>query len=451
MVKGIQFFCGTFLMLMFILFSAVAGYGQGYDYYGEGIKLNVNEDGSNYIRFITWHQMWTRFSENNTGSTRLEQDAPESFDFGLRRARFMAYAQLTDRFLIMTHFGTNNQTALAGGLNGQNGQRAPFFMHDAWAEYTVFKEYLNIGGGLHYWNGLSRMSKASTLNFLTMDAPIFNWPTFDETDQFVRRIGLFAKGRVGNVVYNFSLTDPFKTNLDKVIARDEALYSPYNDSKVIDGYVSYEFFEAERNLLPFTVGTYLGDMKVFNIGAGFLHNSEAMWYESVATNGVTVDTSFADMRLFSVDAFLDLPLTDDRRGGAITAYAVAYFYDMGPNYVRYIGVMNPADGGGPNRGNAVPTIGTGSIFYTQFGYTLPRKSDKVILQPYAAFSHARLEGLVDEANKIVPVNVVDIGGNILFAGHHAKLTLNYRNRPDFTDVLNVVRRNELVLQTMIYF
>jgi hypothetical protein len=35
---------------------------------------------------------------------------------------------------------------------------------------------LNYGGGLHYYMGLSRATMASTLNFLTIDAPIFNWP-----------------------------------------------------------------------------------------------------------------------------------------------------------------------------------------------------------------------------------------------------------------------------------
>jgi hypothetical protein len=33
-----------------------------------------------------------------------------------------------------------------------------------------------MGGGLHYYMGLSRATMASTLNFLTIDAPIFNWP-----------------------------------------------------------------------------------------------------------------------------------------------------------------------------------------------------------------------------------------------------------------------------------
>jgi hypothetical protein len=43
--------------------------------------------------------------------------------------------------------------------------------------------------------GLSR-TMASTLNFLTIDAPIFNWPLMKTP--FARQMGLFAKGKYGN-------------------------------------------------------------------------------------------------------------------------------------------------------------------------------------------------------------------------------------------------------------
>jgi hypothetical protein len=39
---------------------------------------------------------------------------------------------------------------------------------------------------------------ASTLNFLTIDAPIFNWPLIENSDQFARQMGLFAKENTVN-------------------------------------------------------------------------------------------------------------------------------------------------------------------------------------------------------------------------------------------------------------
>ena len=51
------------------------------------------------------------------------------------------------------------------------------YMHDVWTEFMLVPKKLYIGTGLHYWNGVSRMANASTLNFMTLDAPIFNWYT----------------------------------------------------------------------------------------------------------------------------------------------------------------------------------------------------------------------------------------------------------------------------------
>ena len=66
-------------------------------------------------------------------------------------------------------------------------------MHDAWTEYAIIPSKLHIGTGLHYWNGVSRMASASTLNFMTLDAPIHNWFNIEATDQFARQLGIYAK------------------------------------------------------------------------------------------------------------------------------------------------------------------------------------------------------------------------------------------------------------------
>jgi hypothetical protein len=46
--------------------------------------------------------------------------------------------------------------------------------------------------------------------------------------------------------------------------------------------------------------------------------------------------------------------------------------------------------------------------------------------------------------------VLDLGANLLLEGHHSKLTLNYRSRPDFTNPDNLKYRPEITLQAMIY-
>jgi len=433
------------LLLSIFLLSSNLSFSQGYSEYNGGLKVKLDEPGDKYFRFVTWHQVWLRYNQNNEGSTRVGQAQEATTDVGLRRSRFLMYAQLDKRFLILTHFGINNQNAMSGGYLGADGKKPQLYVHDAWVDYTVFSKYLHIGGGLHYWNGLSRLTNASTLNLLTMDAPILNWPTIEAIDQFARKLGIFAKGKFGKLAYQVAVNDPFETNTDNTIALDRANYNPGNVSKVIEGYFQYEFWDAESNLLPYRVGTYLGSKKVFNVGAGFFNNNDAMW--STNNDG---DTVLSNINLFSVDAFLDMPL---KKGGAITAYAAAYFNDFGPNNVRNIGILNPADASTISaslRGNSLPTMGTGTSLYTQVGYMLPKKNDKLIFQPYAAFIYSDFEGLKNSAGEQVPVTVFDLGLNTFFAGHHSKLTLNYRHRPDFTDIDNLSYKAEITLQAMVY-
>lgn len=424
-------------------------FAQGSTEYGSGIKLSLNEEGTKYIRFITWHQVWIRYNEHNSGSIRNFEQVDNTLDFGLRRSRFLTYSQISPRFLVLLHFGINNQNAVSGGLNaGVDGKKPQLFIHDAWTEYKIIDKYLAVGAGLHYWNGISRLSNASTLNFLTVDAPIFNWATIDAIDQFARMLGVYAKGKVGKLDYRVAVNDPFLTNTSQTLT-PAANYNPRNNSKVYQGYFNYQFLEQESNLLPYMVGTYLGSKKVFNIGAGFLHNEDGVWRAEPTAFGQ--DTVQADIDLFGVDAFLDMPLNKER-GTALTAYAVYYNYDFGRNNVRNIGIMNPATGGGGLRGNALPTIGTGDIVYGQAGYLLPKDliTEKVRLQPYTAFSYGSLDGVRDSSGDKVPVKVLDVGANILLEGHHSKLTLNWRNRPDFTNPNDLKYRPEITLQAMIY-
>jgi hypothetical protein len=417
--------------------------------YGAGLTVPIGNDNNKYFRVITWHQAWTRFNDNNAGSSRLDVPQNSTVDFGLRRSRFLMYAQLNKRFLILTHFGINNQNALSGGINSADGKKPQIFMHDAWAEFAVWEKYLDVGFGLHYWNGVSRLANASTLNFMTMDAPIFNWATIEATDQFARYMGIYAKGQVGKIDYRVSVNDPFKTNNDGTIAENVAHYSPRNNDKIYQGYFQYMFWDVESNKLPFAVGTYLGAKKVFNIGGGFLQNSNAMWSETSAKDPVAKDTVYHQMLLWCIDAFLDMPLNKEK-GTAITAYVGYFNYNFGPNNIRYIGIMNPVDGGGPQRGNAVPTLGTGTYRYAQAGFLLPKLKNGAMLQPYAAYSHALLEGLRDAEKNIIPVHIPDIGINYYLAGHHAKLTLNSRFRPDFTNTTDLKYRPEVTLQAMMF-
>lgn len=448
--------------------------------YGAGMKVNISPDGSKYVRFIGWTQAWAQYNQNNSNTLRNGTPKDDQLAFSIRRTRLITLAQLNSRFLMILDLGMENQSSTSGSaVNDPTGpgKRPQLYFHEAVAEYRVNK-YLNVGGGLHFQTGISRMTSASTANMLAYDIPSVNFPTVDQTDQFGFFLGFYGKGRIGRLDYRLSVSDAFLTNqasTPAALRTNVAAYNPRNSNKIYQGYFSYEFLDKEANLLPFSTGTYLGTKKVFNIGAGFHYNAEGMYsraaaYPTVAPADPFTTTTTHDIKLFGADVFYDAPL-DTASNTALTVYGVYYNYNFGPNYVRNVGVINPGTGivagsTGPASlaGNAVPLIGTGQSYYAQVGLLLPKNllGPKMKLQPYVAYLHNSLNGLLDTDGKVKGVNIYDAGLNLYLDGHNAKFTLNYRARPDFSDQLflpanngaatvNSVRyRPEITLQTQVY-
>jgi len=439
---------------------------QGSPDYGSGLKINLDQEGKKSVRFILWNQIWLRNTQMNPGTMIADEAVDNAWSIGNRRLRVLAYAQISKRYMIVTHFGINNQTFINGGASGTtgtggygNGKKPGLFFHDAWNEYAVVlpeenkKFSLSLGGGLHYYMGLSRSTMASTLNFLTVDAPIFNWPLIENSDQFARQIGFFAKGKVGKLEYRLSANKPFATNITPtdVTSADAAVAVDNNGNPKIStaGYFEYQFLDQESNLLPYKVGTYLGTKKVFNVGAGFYHEADG------TRSSVNGSISKHDISLFALDAFADIPVGSAKNKMAITAYGVYYNYDFGPNYLRNISIMNVGSND-PNftgnraiagAGNLQPMTGTGSIVHIQSGVLLPNQSEKpkLRIQPYVGYTHKNFEAL-DKAS-----NQFDIGANWLIDGHHAKVTTQYSTRPTYESATASPKsKGEFTLQLQIY-
>ncbi|MBI2389399.1 MAG: hypothetical protein HYV09_07360 [Deltaproteobacteria bacterium] len=392
---------------------------------GEGAKLKLSADGKASIRFLTWHQVWLRHGELNPGSIVREQERDTATDIGIRRSRFLIHARPTADLTIVLHFGINNQSTVGGGFGaGTDGPKKPqLFVHDAYGEQRVLGQALYLGAGLHYWNGISRMSSASTVTFLGIDSPIVHWPTIDKTDQFARMIGVYAKGELGRAHYRVALNQPFVT--ESKPAERRADFASDTRTFAVQGYAKIDLFDKESHALPYFAGTYLGKKRVLSLGVGwFYHPRGAVWLEDGArVHGAVL--------LRGLDAFLDLPM--DRGRQALTAYASLLHYDLGPNYLRSVGIMNPSTGLATDgrtsingAGNAAPILGTGTIVYAQAGWLLPGTlGDAGRLQPYVAFTLARFDALDDR------VTIPEAGVNWLIVGHHAKLTLHARSRPVF--------------------
>lgn len=398
-------------IICFLLASWQTAFSQGSPDYNGGLKVKLNEDGSKYVRFITWGQAQLNFN----------LDAPDdqsASSFQLRRARFLAFSQFNKRFLILTHFGLNSLNANTLSPTGK-GTGSQLFMHDAWIQYSLHSDHA-VGAGLHYFNGISRLNNQSTLNIMTLDNNRASWATLGLTDQFARHVGVFAKGKFGNLQYQVAINDAMTNGLDGrnpqeaagAVYSGRSLLGSKDAGKVFAGYFSYNILDQESNFLPFKVGTYLGGKKIFNVGAGFfLHPNGSV--VPAANDG----PSGQDVSLFAVDVFYDSPIGDD--GSAITFYAVGQFNDYGENYLF-----------GP--------YGSGTMIYSHLGYVLPGAKTATRWQPYVSFMNNSFD--VDETR-----TRFGIGANMFLSGHNAKVTAEY-NTTSFNDV----NSSGLSIQAMIY-
>lgn len=387
--------------------------------YGGGLKVSLNEDGSKYFRLIAWTQFWLDMRNQNVNGEDRFTATPM-----LRRSRLLIYAQLSERFLILTHFGLNNLTPAGLDPTGQSSQ-AQLFLHDAWVEYKVFDQ-LYLGGGLHYWNGISRLNNQSTLNFLPLDNPRHAWATIGTTDQFARHLGLYAKGKIGKldyrVAWNAAMVNSLDGNANLAPKMDTASYIGrktfgYEANGIFAGYFNYQFFDQESTKLPYFVGSYLGTKKVLSVGAGFYAHPKG---------SVVLDENGANQAenvlIWAVDAFTELPFGSNN--AAFTGYLSYQSNNYGSNY-QLLGTSQD--------------VFTGNVVYFQGGVLLPHTGD-VAWQPYVTVTQKSITRLDGGATDF------GIGINSLITGHHAKLSLEYHS----TGRVAGDATNRILLQAVVF-
>lgn len=416
------------------------------------MKLNLNDDGSHYLKWTFTNQVWLRYNESNPGTTVLGEPANNTFDIGLRRTRIQFFGRLSDHVFFYTQFGQNNFNFLSQNAGNRKLQ---VFFHDALVEFNVWKSNntLKVGSGLTITNGLSRFSQPSVGTIMTMDVPVFAQATVDQTDEFSRKLSVYARGQLGRFDYRVVISDPFPvtTNGQPVpVPSPDATFSSRGHSKQYQGFFIYNFRDKEPHTTPYMMGTYLGKKTVFNIEAGLITQKKAMWTQQ-ATDADTVKHS---VNLWSAALYYDTPVNTEK-GTALSVYGGYFNYDFGPHYLRYNGIMNPANGiqQGPysgSQGNAFPMFGTGSIIYAQVGYLFKRSllGEYGTLLPYTSIMSARYDRLRET------MNVTNVGVNWLIDGHRNKITLDYQRRPVYglqgNDLVKRTTRGQLVLQYQVF-
>jgi hypothetical protein len=422
------------------------------------LKLNLNEEGTRYLKWTFMNQVWIRYNDSNPGTSVLGEPAKETVDIGLRRTRIQFFGQLSDHVFFYTQFGQNNFNFLSQNAGNRKLQ---VFFHDALGEYKVFKsnDALKLGAGLTIANGLSRFSQPSVSSIMTMDVPVFAQATVDQTDEFSRKLSAYARGQLGKFDYRVVLSDPFPVTTNgqaKQTISQNAVFAQKGHHKQFQGFFMYNFFDKESHTTPYMTGTYLGKKKVFNLEAGFITQKNATQTGTTdPLTGLVSNEKFHDMNLWSVALYYDAPLNAEK-GTAISAYAGYFDLNYGPGYLRYNGTMNPADGiaNGPapgSQGNAFPMFGTGRVIYAQIGYLFSKDllgTDRGTLMPYVSVMHGDFERLSDQ------MNVFNAGASWLISGHNSKISLDFQQRPVYENAGGELRqrssRGQFVIQYQIF-
>tara|TARA_R110002050_G_scaffold41242_1_gene100043 strand:+ start:32174 stop:33403 length:1230 start_codon:yes stop_codon:yes gene_type:complete len=397
------------------LFAATLSFGQGSPDYDGGYKIKFNDDGSKYFRILSWAQVQGNYTVDPGKDQNGNEISP--MNIRLRRARVLMFAQITDRFMILTHFGLNSLGSSTMSPVGTGGG-SQIFMHDAWAQYTIGKNHA-VGAGLHYFNGISRLNNQSTLNFMTLDNNRQSWSTLGLTDQFARHVGIFGKGTFGKLQYRVAINDALTNSLDTrdPAASENVGKAVYGGKRILGskdagfayaGYFEYALMDQESNFLPYKVGSYLGAKKILNIGAGFfLHPNGA----AIVTDSISGNVTGENVNIMAVDVFYEAPI--GAKNAAITAYGTYQTNNYGTNYLY-------------------SAYGTGSMLYGHVGFVLPGDKTKTRFQPYASFGLNSYDASSDSRN------VTGLGVNAYMSGHNSKLTLEYQNTAFGSSSVNTV-------------
>lgn len=385
--------------------------------FNKPLRINFNEEETQYMEFAALAQFWLRSIENNPGSTVNGVVQKRNQDAFIRRLRLVNYAKLSDRVSFHIILGLND-------LSTKNRSGGAIRLLDMVAEYQLAPEF-SLGIGKTAYSGFSRYSSPHPATQLGFDIPVFALPTVNISDDLSRNLGIFAKGKAGKIDYRFALTKPYDAPASD-INNGNAVFTSGPSKWQYSSYLKLELLESESQKYPYMAGTYLGKKKVLTLGVGFRHHPSGMTARSSTGNDI-----LHDITLYAVDLFYESP-SGPNNGAAWTAYLGFFNYNMGPDFIRLIGINNPAYEANEETsfngvGHQFPIIGSGQIWYTQVGYLFPTANILGQFQPFFAWQYADYDRLDDK------MSVIECGINWYLKGPESKFTLGYQNRPVFED------------------
>ncbi|CDF78985.1 conserved hypothetical protein [Formosa agariphila KMM 3901] len=371
-------------------------------------------------------QPWIQYAQWNPGSTN-EAGEVKTSDVGMSVRRLRLGTAFTFGKKVKLNFGLGENNFNA------KGKTFPFLkILDLYATYNISKPFA-VAFGKSTYDGLSRYTATSTSTMMQTDLPLIALPNLNYTDDLTRELSLVFLGDIGKLNYRMVFIHPFSFSYTGAHpAEPKPGASQFTDefnNLQYATYIKYDFLEKENNRGPNFRGTYLGAKKILSLGVGAKYQHDALYsIENTSTN-------YHDMNLWSADLYWDHPVTS-AFVAATSAYIGYFNYDFGPNYLRNIGVNNPAygmDNGYDNlngSGNYFPFMGSGESVYAHFGVLFNKMGTQTNwgqLEPYAVIQTSNFDALKE--NMVIG----NLGVSWYLKDHYSKISLDVQNRPIFSN------------------
>jgi len=309
------------------------------------------------VNFGFWTQAWYQHVENGKGNSHLN-------DFMLRRAYFSVSGQPLEYVSFFSHIAVD-RLGQDGLDNPSMGLGSGLAFRDLWITLDL-DEGLKIQAGRMYVPLTRNYGTISTKSLLTTDLSFM---------QGGIRGGIFYTGKVGR--------DDGVTFWGNPL---DGSGNPEDNLRYV-GRLVVNLLEPETGW--FNQGTYLGQKKVFSLGAAFDSQND------LTLNGQPGRDNFT----WTVDAFWDHPAGE----GAITAES-AYIHIRNSTQANAFAQIAPTDDAG--------------LFYIQAGYYFSNPVAVGNVQPYFRYETVSVQQETD-------TRFLSGGLNYYIKGHNAKASLDY--------------------------
>ncbi len=381
-------------------------------------------------------QIWGRYSQMNPGSRIGENPVDDVWDISVRRYRFGIRGRISEQFDYYLVVGNNNFNTRESSLE--------ITLLDLFFNYH-FADWGTLTAGKTVLTGLSRYAGPSASNAFGLDVNFASNPYLNNHDQRFRKFSVGVHGLLDRLQYKLVLAKPnFRDEVGPLGPEAILFNDPQNFYS--SGYASYQFLDREESN-AFSRGTYYGRRSLLNLGLGFSSESRAS-----ATLTPQGDTRVYAAFSYAMDLFYESRL---RNKQSVTFYGAYFDHDIGPNYVRFLGINGIATGAdatpalnGP--GTAFAASGSGKIFVAQLGYYREFSDDENGqrgIQPFAQYQYSDLDALNE------PAHFLELGIHYLMRENNSRLTLGIQNWSVFDSSTRTSddRRSLLVLMYQIKF